>query len=242
MSRKNEQDVKRQLFKGVSSRKPASFESAASNLLSRTLRKQSDKYKRPMDDTRFVIHKSTSPEDYLLFNSQHPMRESRLQAFSQAEQTFEEIFDGYDDSGSEDDEPDLSNVARSSELIKDDILISVPGYSREEITACKRLRIQDRKNVRLSKVHPLERAFADVEFLRDMNERKKQEYTLINQEYLTYFQDLAEERDHKRARALCKGVDEEDTTARQFAYLREIVMDMENNDWMYNDPVIPKRY
>jgi hypothetical protein len=235
MSRKN-QDVKRQLFKGLASRKPSSFDTSTSNLLSRTLRKQSDKYKRPEDD-KFVIHKSTSPEDYAIFNTLHPARESKLQALAQSEQALEEMFHhGLDDSGSEDDEPDLSNIAAASEILQDDILISVPGYSREEITAFKRLRLHDRKNIRLSKVHPLERAFNDTGFLRGMSERRKHEYMAMNDEFNSYFDALIEEKEYKSERDACRDGDEEEQITSKMAFLREAVNSFEEDDWIYEVP------
>jgi hypothetical protein len=192
MSKQNP-EAKRQLFRGLSSKKNT-LDTAAHNLLTRTLKKQSDKYKphskgsaEDGDSERFVIHKSTSPEDYKVFSSQHPLRESKLQAFGQSEQAFEELFNrnGFlEDSGSEDEEPDLSAFVTPSEVIDDDILISVPGYSKEEITASKRLNINDRKNVRLSRVTDLERAFANNEFLKTFSPRKLDMYNDINTEYV----------------------------------------------------------
>lgn len=224
-------DVKRQLFKGLSRK---SLDSTTSNLLSRTLRKQSDKYKRPEDD-KFVIHKSTSPEDYGIFQSEHPIGESRLAALAQSEQALEELFhQGMDDSASEDEEPDLSNIAAASEIIRDDILISVPGYSKEEITAFKRLRVHDRKNIRLSKVNPLQRAFSDTEFIRGMSERRKQEYLAMNDQFNSDIDVLNEERAFKVDRAQCRGVTNEERTAKQLEFLRESVSGLESDEWMFN--------
>lgn len=237
MSKRSSTDVKRQLFKGIGSRKSSNLDNATSNLLSRTLRKNSDKYlnKSQVEDREFVIHKSTSPEDYEIFSTNHPIRESKLQALEQSEQAFNEVFHaGFDDSGSEDEEPDLSAIASPSTTLDDDILISVPGYSREELTASKRLNLNDRRNVRISKVSSLERGFASTEFLKGLTSDKIREYDLINQEFNEHLAVLKEERDC--AREFPMPTDEEECqllSPQHLQSFRDFVSRAEEDSWMY---------
>lgn len=238
-------DAKRQLFRGLMSKKSSTFDITTQNLLSKTLRKQSDKYKRD-DEQEFVIHKTTSPEDYLIFNTSHPIRESKLQALEQSEQAFQELFHHhggtrFEDSGSEDDEPDLSSFAAPSQIYDDDILISVPGYSKEEITASKRLNINDRKNVRLSKVSNLERAFTNKEFLKTLTHERLQEYNEINQEYYSCMENLKEEKQLRLQEMNSVPHDIDSLTEQelnsfqpyQLEVLRNAVNNLEKDSWMY---------
>lgn len=236
MSKRSE--VKRQLFRGLSSKK-GSLEASTHNLLTRTLKKQSDKYKNHNDnddDTeKFIIHKSTSPEDYKIFSSSHPMRESKLQAFEHSEQAFEELFhrNGFmDDSGSEDEGPDLSSFAPTTEQNQDDILVSVAGYSKEEVTASKRLNIRDRKNVRLSKVSDLERAFVNHDFLRTMDQERLHEYNEMNKEFL---QSLESSMEQKKTNDLLTNSfpREHDDNPQSYEELREAVAHLEETNWMF---------
>lgn len=238
MSKRTNQDVKRQLFKGLANRKSSNLDSATSNLLSRTLRKNTDKYvAKSSEEREFIIHKSTSPEDYKIFSSKHPIRETKLQALEQSEQAFNEVFHaGFDDSGSEDDEPDVSAIGSPAAVHEDDILISVPGYSKEELTASKRLNINDRRNVRLSKVNPLERAFSSTDFLAGMSSEKIQEYDLMNQEFIEDLAILKEEKD--RAKEPHPFIQEgtEGLQAYHIEALRDAVGKLDETSWMY-----PKR-
>ncbi|ONH67947.1 hypothetical protein BON22_2022 [Cyberlindnera fabianii] len=242
---KKSDEVKRQLFKGFHTAGSA-LDNSTSNLLSRTLRKESDKYRRAgetaLDEQQFVIHKSTSPEYYQIFSSRHPLRESRLQAMSQAETALDELFrrNGADDSGSEDDDPDLSSIAPPNHIHQDDILISVPGYSREEITASKRLSINDRKNVRLSKVSSLERAFTNTDFLKDYPHSKIQEYRALNNEFNERVDILKEElklRKQQEQQIIDAGSPDRESEIRyheaRLEILREAVANLDSDNWMY---------
>ncbi|ODQ62754.1 hypothetical protein WICANDRAFT_88531 [Wickerhamomyces anomalus NRRL Y-366-8] len=233
MPKRSGADVKRQLFKGLGSRR-SNLDSATSNLLSRTLRKNSDKYLNKSNnepgEREFVIHKSTKPEDYEIFSTSHPIRESKLQALEQSEQAFNEVFHaGFDDSGSEDEEPDVSAIASPSVMNEDDILISVPGYSKEELTASKRLNINDRRNVRLSKVSPLERVFSSTDFLKESPPDKVREYDLINQEFNEHLEALKEHRDSLKL--LSEGFRANEPADLQ--HFRELISRFDEDSWMY---------
>lgn len=237
MSKRSNQDVKRQLFKGLVGRKSSNLDTATSNLLSRTLRKNSDKYiNQTQDDPEFVIHKSTSPEDYKIFSTQHPIRESKLQALEQSEQAFNEVFhSGSEDSGSEDEEPDVSTLGSTSQMYEDDILISVPGYSREELTASKRLNLNDRRNVRLSKVSSLERAFSNTDFLKGLNPDRLEDYDLMNQEFLEHLAVLKEDKQRAKELPLIPKSDDDTSEPYNLEFFREAVAKLEDDAWMHHN-------
>ncbi|KAH3682126.1 hypothetical protein WICPIJ_006929 [Wickerhamomyces pijperi] len=287
MSRKN-QDVKRQLFKnitGASPSKPSAppsspLDESASNLLSRTLRKQSDRlrsthgsYISPHNQRyqkEFVIHKTTSPEQYKIFSSTHPIRESKLQALESAEKAFENLFHPdkqnmnfmthslnpnysvYDSSSDEDDSefPDISNLPQQSEYYddQDDILLSVPGLSKEEMLALKKLHPRDRKNLKLPKQNSLEMAFssqASLKYLRELSRDELEEYHILLKEseqemFKLEAHDLRRKNDQRMfLNEIRKKVDFEDPDSmaiemHHYQTIRETVASLETTNWIYN--------
>lgn len=290
MSRKN-QDAKRQLFKnitGASTSKPSAppsspLDESASNLFSRTLRKHSDKHKANRNDScisphnqrcqkDFVIHKTLSPEQYQIFNSAHPIRESKLQALEISEKAFENLFhpdkpginllthsfnanySTYNCSSDEEDSelPDISNLPQLSELYEDqdDILLSIPGYSKEEILAIKKLRPKNRKNLKFPKQNALEAAFssqASLKYLRGLSRNELQEYHVLNKEFedgMFELKSLKQRKLEDQKRFLNdirknKNGDFEDLEnthleVHQVQALREAMANLDNTNWMFD--------
>ncbi|KAH3679297.1 hypothetical protein WICMUC_001121 [Wickerhamomyces mucosus] len=281
---KRSQDPKRQLFKSLNSTSntQSSLDQSTTNLLSETLRKQSDKYRRQEPETtEFVIHKSTSPENYKIFSS-HPLRESKLQALETSEQTLENLFhpnqqrqdrhhhqhqyhnpntsytgnnnSTYYELSSEDEDselPDISSLPQHDfHNNEDDILISIPGYSKEEIVALKNLNSKDRKNLRIPKKSSLEQAFSSVsslKYLRSLNREKLQEYAALNNEFEDEMEQIRRQKmkklqlQHKiftQKRIDPSEIEDFQLEPYQAETLRDAVSQLDETSWMYSKSFI----
>lgn len=254
MSQREGQSSKRQFFRGLTGKKTNSLEASTSNLLSRTLRKNSDRYKISSsggnggtqssdfstdvtsDDSfsapvtedgqlRFVIHKSAKPEEAQVYSSR-PIRTSKLKAFEQAEEALGEVFHHHTKYGDISDDDDDDEV--TDERFKDEILISIPGFERNESLYSGRSK----------KTSQFQRAFHSREYVRSPVSHS-QEYYLMNKEFhdhLTHLEQKLRNKNHYLSYDYLEEMDsdDEDMFSKNMEVLTHAVSELKNDSWMFS--------